>query len=260
VNVGKLYYPMKVTWGPHDTVVVCDQIFQPGLVWTKDGLYAGSFYDRRAEDGLPDDLYRSHSDDMQGVEVVRLDDGRVLWFNTVQGMNLIYEVTGWDHLRRDQGVVRRPRDARAAEAGGTGLRATYYTSATGDHVAFQAVEAPIYFDPYGSPPHPDLPEVPYRIVWEGDLEPPLTDDYVFEALKAADERIVVQLDGQVLMADDGGTRVRGYITLAAAERRRIRIDYVNREGRPELKFLWWAVNLDKARVPAELLYPAEETP
>ena len=57
-------------------------------------------------------------------------------------------------------------------------------------------------------------------------------------------------------AHDG--RARASRRLDAARRYAFRIDYTNGAGRPELKLLWWATNLDKARVPATLLYPPRD--
>jgi len=76
----------------------------------------------------------------------------------------------------------------------------------------------------------------------------------FEALKAGEESISVWIDGELLMQNTGDGRVRGTRRLTGARRYSIRIVYQNNAGRPELKFLWWAGNLDKARVPADLLY------
>jgi len=254
VGIGKLYYPMKITLGPHGTIAVCDQVFQPNVVWTRDGLYAGTLWDHRADDGLSGDFYRTHSDDMQGIELAALDDGRVYWFNTVQGMQLVFETTGWDRLRRQTGVVSRPETARAPAREGKGLSATYYRERLGKEVAFRTVEAPIYFKPFSGSPHPNMPAPPHRIEWDGFLEAPNTDDYIFEVLKAADERIYVWIDGERFIWDLANTRVRVAKRLTAARRYRLRIVYENYVERPELKLLWWGTNMDKARVPVELLY------
>ena len=40
-----------------DCLVVLDAC-TPATVWTRDGLYAGSFLDARAQDGLPDAAYQ----------------------------------------------------------------------------------------------------------------------------------------------------------------------------------------------------------
>ena len=49
--------PTRILGVMNDCVVVADRSGWPASVWTADGLYAGSFLDRRADDGLPAKLY-----------------------------------------------------------------------------------------------------------------------------------------------------------------------------------------------------------
>jgi hypothetical protein len=255
VHTGVLYYPMQIVRGPRGTVVVGDQVHQPAVVWTADGLYAGAFLDRRADDGRKDGFYRAHSDDMQGVELAVLGDGRVFWFQSVQGMVLVYEVTGWDGLKRRAGEVRRPAAAKAARHGGTGLSATYYADADAKAVAFRATEAPLYFNPFGKPPHPTMPKAPHAVAWEGFLEPAHTDAYRFVTMLGKDEEATVRIDGEVVHASGKGKVTGRPAPLTAGRRHRIRIDYVNREGRAELKVLWSGTLLDRRALAKEELYP-----
>ncbi|MEM7397206.1 MAG: hypothetical protein AAF492_33205, partial [Verrucomicrobiota bacterium] len=62
-NKGRFYFPQRTVLGPNDTLLVSDQLFQPGTVWTRDGLYAGSMLDQQADD-RPKEYYQVHSDDM----------------------------------------------------------------------------------------------------------------------------------------------------------------------------------------------------
>jgi hypothetical protein len=50
---GEYYDPTRILGVVQDCVVVADRSAWPASVWTADGLYAGSFLDRRADDGLP---------------------------------------------------------------------------------------------------------------------------------------------------------------------------------------------------------------
>lgn len=247
---GKWFYPMYVEAGARGTVLVNDQVFQPGVIWTRDGLYAGSLWDRRAQDGLPDSLYAPYGDDIQGARMVQLKDGRVFYFCMGVGLWLIYQVEGFDALRESAGTVRPPAAPVAAARQGRGLRATKYDDASGRHVAETCVEPLPYYDPFGAPAK--LPPAPCKAFWEGFLEVPFTAGYRFEFMLGGNEQATLTLDGKELLSG-GSSASPGPVPLTAGKHA-IRIEYTNPDGPAEFKFLWWGDMLDKSRVPAELLY------
>jgi hypothetical protein len=133
---GQFHVPVRILGDPRGTIVVADRVETPAMVWTKDGLYAGEFFDRRADDGLPEAVYSwwrdrdgnpaiTASDNKAAGAVVETDDGRVIW--TTQGRNSVptYEVHGWDDWGREEGTVTI-EDPPHAAADGSGLQADYW--------------------------------------------------------------------------------------------------------------------------------------
>lgn len=248
-NGGRFYFPQRTILGPADTLIVSDQLYQPGTVWTRDGLYAGSMLDRQA-DGRPEEFHRPWSDDMQGVEVVRLDDGRVFWLMPYQGMNFVYEVTGWEDLRRQRGIVRRPDRVSPARGTGIGLRARY---TVGGKVVAERIEEPIYHERFG--PEREGPHAPYRVEWTGALEPVHTGPHRFLALLGKGERVRVAIGDDVVFTAGEKDDVDARIPLVAGRRYPVRIEYDNPDGRAELKLLWQSLHHERERLPAAVLYP-----
>ncbi len=178
---GDLFQPTGILGETHDCIIVLDRGGQPSAVaWTKDGLYVGTFLDRRADDGLPAHVYDWHwwKDDAGVGEVVTLANGDVYWFGPGQGEMPVFKITGWDEIVRLSGTVR-VGTVTAARRQGTGLRGTYYR---GDTVAFTRIDPRLRFgalnDNDGGDGKPaDFDDL--RVVWEGDLEPLLTEPHVF---------------------------------------------------------------------------------
>ena len=118
----------------------------------------------RQADDRPKDFYQPHSDDMQGIEVVSLPDGRVFWFMPYQGMHFIYEVSGWKDLKRQRGTVDRPKQVTPAQRKGTGLTAEYRKDG---RKVLQRVETPIYCERFGA--ERKAPAPPYQVTWSGAM-------------------------------------------------------------------------------------------
>ena len=100
------YQPSTGVWVTYSG----DRVVNPVMAWTEDGLYVGSFLDRRADDGLPDDIYRWHSrvinyDHLNGGSLATLPNGEVLWFCNGWNNSSVYRITGWDRLERAAGTV-----------------------------------------------------------------------------------------------------------------------------------------------------------
>ncbi len=251
---GRFFYPMQLTAGPNDTIFVNDQVHQPATVWTRDGLFVDSLFSRRAEDGLDNRFYRPHSDDMQGVHVVQSRDGRVFWFHPVVGQVLVYEVTGWDTLSRSQAVIVPPENAQPAQRRGEGLFAEYFLPSDPGHALLARNEPVLFHDPHAST-NPQLPEPPFTVVWQGQLEAPMTDRYRFDALLGADESITVTLDDQPALELSQHNANRPWRELTAGQRLRIRVEYRNDTGPAELRLFWESLALDRSPLPRELQYP-----
>lgn len=207
-----------------------------------------------ANDKMPDGFYHAHSDDMQGLELAQLKDGRVIWFQSVQGMVLIYEVKGWEKLRRRSGKILRADRVKVAERKGKGLRGVYFHDEDRKRIAFEVVEAPIYFNRFGKPPHAKMPKAPHWIVWEGRIEAPFSDEYQFESLHAKDEKIIIEIEGKVVYQSGTKQDCQHRLRLRTGQMSRIRIQYFNGKDRPELKLFWKSTLFDRQLIPKFLLY------
>jgi hypothetical protein len=105
---GEIHVPVRVVGVTHGCVIVGDRVVNPAMAWTEDGLYVGNFLDRRADDGLPDDVYRWHSrvinyDHLNGGSLATLPNGEVLWFANGWNNSSVYRITGWDGWERATG-------------------------------------------------------------------------------------------------------------------------------------------------------------
>ena len=251
-NTGVLYYPMQTAEGPNKSVIVNDQTKQPAQVWTHDGLYVGGFFDNRAADGLADGFYRVHGDDNQGATVVTAKNGKTYWLMPYVGYNRLYEISGWDKWKRQSGGVLRPAKVARSSKAGKGLTARYYQGAK---LVLQTIEAPIYHEPFGGEPHKGKVKPPYKTVWSGFVEPPLSDRFGFSSLLGKNERVAVWIDGKLVYTAGLAKKIDGKVDLVAGHRYRIRVEYINPDGRAELKLFWSSRVVDPTRLPKDALYP-----
>jgi len=251
-NTGVLYYPMQMTTGPNRCVIVNDQTKQSAQVWTHDGLYVGALLESRAADDRNDGFYRVHGDDNQGATVFTARNGRTYWLMPYVGHNRLYEITGWDTWRRLSGPVARPDVLPSSPTGGRGLTGRYVA---GGRTVLETVECPIYYNRFGREGHADKVKAPYKAVWTGFVRPPLSDRYRFNALLGKDEQVAVWIDGKVVHASGGTKGVNRPVDLTAGHAHRIRVEYVNQEGRAELKLLWSSRVLDPAPLSPNILHP-----
>ena len=251
-NSGVLYYPMQTTFGPNGAVIVNDQTKHPAQVWSHDGLYVGGFFDHRADDGLADGFYQLHGDDNQGATVVTAKNGRTYWLMPYVGHNRLYEISGWDTWQRQSGQIVLLSRTPAPASKGMGLTARYEQ---GQKLVLEAVEAPIYHEPFGAEPHANQVRPYYKVEWTGFVEPPFTDRYRFTSLLGGNEQLAVWIDGRLVHTAGMPDRVSVSVDMTADHRHPIRIEYINPDGRAELKLLWSSRTLDPARLPIESLFP-----
>lgn len=252
-NTGVLYYPMQTAAGPNRSVIVNDQTKQPAQVWTHDGLYVGGFFDHRADDGRAAGFYQVHGDDNQGATIVQLSSGKVYWLMPYQGHNRVYEISGWDDWQRRSGRVTRPAHIAGPSTPGTGLTAKYFQ---GTNLFHETTEAPIYHAPFGGEPHAGKIAPPYKAVWSGFVRPPVTDLFQFASLLGKGEQVTVWIDDKIVYTAGTANTVNRKIALSGAERRPIRIEYINPDGRAELRLLWSSRIIDPSRLADDVLYPA----
>ena len=254
-NTGMLYYPMQTTGGPNRSIIVNDQTKQPAQVWTHDGLYVGGFFDNRADDGLADGFYKIHGDDNQGATVVTAPNGRTYWLSPYQGHNRLYEIAGWKDWNRTSGALNTPPRTPEIELEGNGLTGRYYKNGK---LIFETTEPPIYYEQFKSEPHADKVMPFYKAIWTGFLHPPVTDRFEWQTLIGKSEQVAIWIDGTLCNANGFGKHnLKRAIELTAKHPHHIRIEYINPDGRAELKLLWRSRILDPQRLPSEFLSPDE---
>jgi hypothetical protein len=251
-NTGMFYYPVQTMPAPNRGVVVNDQTVQPGQVWTHDGLYVGGLFDGRADDGLDEGFYQVHGDDNQGGAMATAQNGKTYWLMPYIGHNRLYEISGWQDWQRQTGQVTRPTEVATASGKGTGLSAKYYA---GDQLLHSAVEEPVYYEQFGPERHEGKVAAPFRVVWTGSIEAPMTDEFSITTLIGENEKIAIEIDGKLVHAAGTSNDVTLNIKMRAGQRYPIRIGYSNNDGRAELKLLWSSRVLDPMRVPQTALFP-----
>lgn len=198
IGPNRIYYPARILGEAHDCIVFADRWTHPATAWTKDGLYAGYFLDRRADDGLPERFYhwwradvdnRNDSviptDCLVGGTMRQLPDGNVLWLPQGNQGNPAYLVSGWTGWTRNSGPVRIDQEAERAEKRGTGLTATFFDSVNPTNEPLATANLPeLHLNPKKvadilETPRDELP-MQFSAVFEGEIEIPVSDEWVFK--------------------------------------------------------------------------------
>ena len=181
----------------HGCIIASDRNYYGATAWTEDGLYAGFFLDRHADD-LPAWAYDPQGRGLHGLlagddwecagSVTDLPDGSVLWMPRSSGRSSVFRVRGWDKWHRDSGKIELTRPSLAATPDGTGLAAAYYRGAefAGVPVA-NRVDARLWFrngpgndrtTSWAKGPCAGITaNEPFSIRWTGRLVAPLGEDF-----------------------------------------------------------------------------------
>lgn len=234
---GEYHDPTRILGVVQDILVVADRSGWPATAWTLDGLYAGSFLDRRADDGLPARVYavwrekradpdkpgaflNPHTmhpdtpipwDCLTGGSVVTLSDNEVLWMPQGENAPPLYRVRGWDGWERRQGRITLASAPPHAAAVGTGLTAAYFnnTQLEGEPVHHR-LDSRIWFgfkydkakwEPWSKPAVPGIGEKGFSVRWTGFLEPKLTEHTTFSAYVGPRDRVRLWVGDQVVLDD-----------------------------------------------------------
>jgi hypothetical protein len=232
-------------------LIVNDQTKHPAQVWSHDGLYLGGFFDKRAEDGLPQGFYQLHGDDNQGGLMITTKTGQTYWIVPYIGHNRLYEITGWKDWIRKSGDLS-PIKSTIPKRQGTGLNARYFAN---NETLLETIEPPVHYQQFGAERHADKLKPGYHAEWTGVLEPPLTDRYQFSALLGKKETLSITIDGKLVYRAGTTDPVDEPFDLSAARKVPIKIRYHNPDERAELKLFLRSRTLDPAPIDTKLLYP-----
>lgn len=285
-------------------IIAGDRVVRPAMAWTSDGLYAGDFFDRRPDDGLPDMVYKwwrdrdTNEDGPVPYDVLTAGsiypDGedRLLWFPMGEQNTPVYAVSGWKGWQRKEGLVEIQNKPRHAQATGSGLKARYQS----DGGSFERVDRILWFQDRRETPHflswekkseiwEKLGNRAFRVKWEGMLEAPLSEDFIFSAINHGPENptsgeywhpewgtVRVWLGGKLILEQTDPTvrtNKRPIIhpesapqKLQAGARYPIRVEYVwtllgEGKSKPEFSLLWDSPTQERQRIPTRFLYPDE---
>ena len=202
---GHLYQPVALLGDTHGTVVMGDRVGLPATAWTKDGLYAGYFLDRRADDGLHEAVYHYWRapgtkndgpmpyDMLTGGSMVELGENEVIWFPMGRNESPVYRITGWDNWQRASGKIQLNEPAQPAQGNGTGLSAAYFDNdrLEGEPV-LERIDPRLWFTQRKRDRHATgqwrqkvidgvTVEDHFSVRWEGQIEAPLSEAYEFYA-------------------------------------------------------------------------------
>jgi len=286
---GQLHVPARVIGETENAVILADRVETPGMIWTKDGLYAGTLFDRRADDGLPESVYSWYvtedgedaittSDNGSGGSFIQYPDGTTLWFTQGRNSVPVYEITGFEDWTRQEVAFQLSEAPDVARAEGTGLMAEYFDGTGGVTPDATQVESQIWHGlPDGAGKLDEVVDGPhgavydwsggnnpigapsnYSVRWTGEIEAPVTDDYTFSAYARGGVRLWI--DGKQVLYSWNEVTPRSEsdpVRLVAGERYRIQLDFTTTQANPAVSLNWESTVLDRMRVPARYLYPTD---
>jgi hypothetical protein len=282
---GYMHIPTGIVGEVQDTIAVCDRVETPGMIWTKDGLYAGSLFDSRADDGLPPMVYHwwrtpegeeaiTATDNAAEGTLVEYEDGG-LWFAPGRQGSPVYRVRGWDGWSRDEGTVSVDEPPHAA-AEGEGLNAAYFDSPALDgSPATERTDARVWGGVgRGSDGHSSVADgkkpvlnwtdgvdavgkpTEFSVRWTGEVEAQLTEPFTFSTYQRGGVRLWI--DGEQLIFGWNESRNRWEtdpIPLTAGERVPVQLDFYTTRDPPACSLNWESPTQERERIPTDYLYP-----
>lgn len=275
---GEFNEPTGFVGALRGVIVACDRSMRPAMAWTEDGLYAGSFLDRRAQDGLSDTLYYWATTpegkdailnwDLETSGAVYEHKGSVYWIANGWQCLPVYRVTGWNGWKRQEIPVLLKEQPALATRQGTGLKGRYFANRDlSGAPAIERTDARVWFDQrdwYGQPtevwtegPKGLGRKTDFSVSWVGEVEAPLTEEFTFSVSGIGRSRLWV--DGQQIIYgwNDAGLplRVSKPVKLQAGKRYAIRLDFSTAAPQPVCNLNWESFSIDRQRVPKVYLYP-----
>jgi hypothetical protein len=231
---GEYHDPTRILGVVHDCVVVADRSAWPASVWTADGLYAGSFLDRRADDGLPANLYswwrekRLNPDkpgefvnpqsmnpdnpipfDVLGGFLLPLPGSDPLWMPMSESASAVYRVGGWTNWERHEGRVQLATKPPHANAQGTGLTAAYFNNTrleakpaherTDPRLWFGHKIGPGKWLPWSKDAVPGIETKGFSARWTGFIEPRFTEAFTFSAYIGPTDRVRLWINDELIL-------------------------------------------------------------
>lgn len=276
---GEFHDPAEIAGEVRDTIVVCDRVKNPGMAWTKDGLFAGSFFPGRVDDGLPEWVYAWQNsvnpphkaiiahDCLEGGAITE-HNGKVYFLSPGRNSIVVYRVHGYDtdQWTRMTRSIELDETPAFAKRDGTGLNVAWYSGTSIDGEP-DAVQQDVALSELALPNSVNG-EDGISLVLSGQIEAPLSEAFTFQVRGWATR---MWIDGRKVMdfwnqsVRFGGQKaVSAPIALQAGQRVNVRIELsrhnapkgVTDSDRNAVSFLWASRNTDPDDIPGELMYPA----
>jgi hypothetical protein len=271
---------------------------EPASVWTRDGLYAGSLYGKRTQDGLPHIPYNEvYQDDNHWGLITQTREGDVLWGGMSHNSTPIYRIHGWDNWERQSGKLSVKQPTEGALWKGNGLQAEYFanTNLSGEP-ALRRTDADIWFGPMAGvfrklPAHKHwfsdaeksiFPAGQFSARWQGFFEVPFSEDFTFvgytygrtQVKNIFGGKVRLWVNGQLIIdewkdvgldkvSDGHPTRAckSTPVPLTAGRLVPIRLEYATAGGTGDhLHLFVGSSSLDLRHVPSALLYSQRPSP
>ncbi len=277
------YFPGVV----HGCVIASNRNYFGATAWTEDGLFAGFFLDRHAND-LPDWAYNPGGRGLSGLfagddwecagSVAELADGSVLWIPRSSGRAAVFRVRGWENWFRESGKIELKQVQPAAIPDGQGLAATYFrgrdfagqpvVSRVDQRLWFTSGEGDKRVASWAGGPCDGITAAePFSVRWTGRLVAPLSEDFWFRTYNqtAAAAFINAQWSqpgagvarvwlNDVLIVDDARFESAA-IRLIAGQSYDLKIEYASPGlAKPEFSLSWSSNTKEWKRVPTANLH------
>ena len=116
-------------------------------------------------------------------------EDRLLWFPMGEQNTPVHAVSGWKGWQRQEGLVKVKSSPRHAKAKGSGLKARYQS----DGGSLERVDSILWFQDRRETPYflswdknsviwEKLGKRAFRVKWNGMLEAPLSEEFIFSAV------------------------------------------------------------------------------
>lgn len=156
-----------------------------------------------------------------------------------------------------QGEADRCRNFPGAQQEGIGLLGTYFHGDRLEARAFERIDAEIRFEWGAGAPEPSLPSDNFSVRWTGFMLTDAGGVYTFHTL--ANDGVRLTVDGTKVIErwTDAIREDQGTLTLEAARRYPISLEYYEGENTASVSLSWTAPGQVREVIPSRVLYPPE---
>lgn len=140
--------------------------------------------------------------------------------------------------------------------GGTGLEGTYFNNMNFTSQALTRTDATVNFNWGTGAPAGSVDANTFSVRWEGELQLPREGTYTFYT--NSDDGVRLWIDNVLIVdnwTDHGPTEDLGMITLSAASRHQVKLEYYENGGGAVMELRWSGPGVEKQIIPRGNLFP-----